>query len=104
MKWLKEEGLAPTDVAHLHCGWDIECGDDKFEVKGRKSFGSMLRLTQNEWNAAKKLGKRYMLLVFTAPTKTKLTKATPRKIPDPFRTATWKRKETVTYEYFLDER
>lgn len=83
MAWLKERGLKPKNVADLKCGWDIECGENKFEVKGRKSFQTAIRLTENEWKAAQKFGKRFTILLFTAATKTKLDKAKPRKIPIP---------------------
>jgi uncharacterized protein DUF3883 len=104
MTWLRERGEKPKDVASLCCGWDIECGEDRFEVKGRKSSLSTIRLTENEWKAAKKLGKRYTVLLFTAPTKKKLRTAMPRKIPDPARTEKWNEKVTVTREYFLNDR
>jgi hypothetical protein len=102
--WLEENGKKPKDVADLRCGWDIECGEDKYEVKGRKSRQTTIRLTENEWTAAKKFGKRYAVLLFTAPTKMKLKKAKPWKIPDPVNTEEWTRRITVTHEYFLDER
>jgi len=101
LRWL---GKNAKDVAHLRHGWDIEYGDDKFEVKGRKSSQTTIRLTENEWKAANKFGKRYMVLLFTAPTEKKLAKAEPRKIPDPARTEKWNERITVTREYFLNER
>ena len=40
-------------------GWDTEGGENKCEVKGRKSDATKIRLTANEWRAGKKPGKRY---------------------------------------------
>jgi hypothetical protein len=88
----------------LRCGWDIECDGEKFEVKGRKSQKTTIRLTENEWKAAKKFGKRFTVLLFTASTEKKLNEAEPRKIPDPARTEKWKKNVIVTCEYFLNER
>jgi len=85
----------------LHCGWDIECEDDKFEIKGRKSPVTAIRMTENEWRAALKFKQKYTLLIFTAPTLAKLNKAKPRQFPDPAATQLWSRR--VTYEYVLDE-
>ncbi len=101
LRWLRKLGAKPVDVA-VHCyGWDIECGENKFEVKGRKSEATKIRLTENEWKAAQKHGKRYALLIFTASTKTKLDHTNPKEIPDPSRTAEWNRKPI--FEYFLYE-
>jgi len=61
-------------------------------------------LTENEWKAAKKFGKRFTVLLFTASTEKKLNEAEPRKIPDPARTEKWKKNVIVTCEYFLNER
>lgn len=69
MAWLREQGLDPVNEADLHKGWDISCGDLKFEIKGRKSHRTAIRLTQNEWTAAKRLKKHYTVLIFTAATK-----------------------------------
>lgn len=101
MAWLKNQGRKPIDVSKHRLGWDIECDREKFEVKGRKSFNTAIRLTENEWQAAKKHGVRYTLLIFTARTKAKLNEARPQQIPDPARTRTWEPK--ITYEYFLNE-
>lgn len=101
MAWLKARGYAPRNVAHLNQGWDITCGEEVFEVKGRKTPATAIRLSQNEWGAAKRLKKRYTVLVFTASTKEALRKAVPVQIPDPSRTESWTPK--VTYEYVLAE-
>jgi hypothetical protein len=101
MQWLKDKGRKPQDVADRHLGWDISCGDEMFEVKGRKSAKTVIRLTQNEWNAAKKHGKKFTILLFTAPNREKLKVATPVKIPDPTNTREWNRR--AIYEYLLDE-
>jgi hypothetical protein len=100
LRWL---GKKAKDVAHLNLGWDIECDGEKFEVKGRKSGKTAIRLTQNEWKAAKKFGKRFIILVFTAPTPKKLNEAEPWRIPDPARTEKWNENVIVTREYFLNE-
>ena len=99
MKWLRERGYKPQDVTRLNKGWDITCGDDRFEVKGRKSHSVAVRLSQNEWNAARHLKAKYTLLIFTAPTLEKLRRSVPDQIPDPTRTEVWSRR--VTYEYIL---
>lgn len=101
MEWLKERGYEPQNVAHLNCGWDIACGSDKFEVKGRKSATTAIRLTENEWRSARHLKSKYTLLIFTAPTLETLKRARPVQIPDPTRTAEWGRR--VTFEYILSE-
>ena len=102
MKWLKNRGKKPSNVAHLNRGWDIECGEEKYEVKGRKSAKTIVRLTENEWRAASKIGRRYTILLITAPTEAKLARANPLEIADPAKTERWTRK--ATYEYFLNER
>ena len=104
MAWLRGKGRRPKNVANLRCGWDIECDGEKFEVKGRKSEQTIIRLTENEWKAAKKFGKGFTVLLFTAPTPKKLNEAEPWKIPDAARTEKWNEKVFVTREYFLDER
>jgi len=101
MKWLRAIGKKPVNVARLNRGWDIECGKDKFEVKGRKSAKTTIRFTANEWRAAKTLNKRYALLLITAPTIAKLARATPLQIADPANTEEWTPK--ATFEYFLNE-
>ena len=101
MTWLKQRGYKPWNVTHLNIGWDIECGEDKFEVKGRKTEAAAIRLTHNEWRAACQLKLRYTLLVFTAPTLDRLKRVRPVQIPDPTRTQSWARR--VTYEYVLAE-
>ena len=101
MLWLKERGYQPKNVARLNVGWDISCGNNKFEVKGRKLVRSAVRLSQNEWRAAKKFRKEYTVLVFTAPTKDALRKTAPMQIPDPTRTESWTPR--IMYEYILAE-
>lgn len=101
MIWLKSRGLNPESVAHLNLGWDISCGEEKFEVKGRKTPLTAIRLSQNEWNAAKKFGQSYTLLVFTASTHEGLEKAVPMQVPDPTKTESWNPR--ITYEYILSE-
>lgn len=101
MIWLKDKGYKPQNDAHRNLGWDITCGEDKFEVKGRKSSRVAVRLSQNEWKAARRFKGRYTVLIFTAPTFDKLKKASPVQIPDPTRTQSWARK--VTCEYVLAE-
>jgi hypothetical protein len=83
MAWLRELGREPVNEADLHKGWDISCGEDKFEVKGRKSERTAVRLTENEWMAAKRLKKQYTVLIFTAATKAALEEARPRQMVDP---------------------
>jgi hypothetical protein len=102
MAWLRELGLDPANEADLHKGWDIACGDLKFEVKGRKSHMTAIRLTQNEWAAAKHLKKQYTVLIFTAANKEALIRATPQQIVDPASNPeSWK--ERVVLEYVLVE-
>jgi len=101
MRWLKARGYNPENVADMHVGWDITCGDLKFEVKGRKSERTAILLTENEWKAARKFGKKYTVLLFTAPTHVKLKTASPAKFPDPTKTAEWERKRRITFEYIL---
>ena len=67
LAWLKEKGQQPKNVAHLRCGWDIECNGEKFEVKGRKFGKTAIRLTENEWKAAKKFGKGFTFLSSPLP-------------------------------------
>lgn len=83
MAWLSKQGLDPVNEADLNKGWDISCGKWKFEVKGRKSDRTAIRLSQNEWAAAKKLKKQFTVLVFTAATKKALKSAVPQQFPDP---------------------
>jgi len=101
MVWLGQRGYAPKDVSNLNIGWDITCGDDKFEIKGRKSCRAAVRLTQNEWRASRQWGARYTVLIFTAATPQQLKKAQPIQIPDPTRTESWRRR--ISYEYVLAE-
>lgn len=103
MQWLSDEGYEPRNVANKNKGWDIECGDEVFEVKGRKSPGTLIRFTENEWKAANRLGKRYMLLLFTASDEKKLRCAQPAKFPDPANTESWTARERIVREFFLDE-
>jgi len=37
MQWLRDEGYQPQNVANKDKGWDIECEDEVFEVKGRNT-------------------------------------------------------------------
>ncbi len=101
MAWLREGGYSPENVTHLNLGWDISCGEFKFEVKGRKSGRTAIRLTENEWRASKRFGKRYTVLVFTASTKEALKRAVPKQIADPRDTELWSRR--AVYEYVLVE-
>ncbi len=101
MTWLRKRGYTPHDVSHLNKGWDITCGDDKFEVKGKRSQTVAVRLTQNEWASARRLKARYTLLIFTASTLEALKRSVPVQIPDPTRTEVWSRR--VTYEYILSQ-
>jgi hypothetical protein len=89
IEWLCQRGRRPKDVAHLCKGWDVEDGDTKYEVKGRHTRGATVRLTENEFNAARRHGPRYVLLVFTARDSDVLRIAVPRQIPDPTRTEEW---------------
>lgn len=101
MIWLKSNGMKPKDVSKLYRGWDIECGLKLFEVKGRKSNNTVIRLTQNEWNSAMKHKNNYTLLIFTASSKKLLSKSLPQQIPNPAQTEEWVKK--IRYEYFLNE-
>ncbi len=101
MKWLRERGYNPVDESRFNKGWDIECGDAKFEVKGRKDERTAVRLTENEWKAARRHTSKYSVLIFTAPTREKLKTANPIQLPNPSRTANWNKK--VLYEYILIE-
>jgi hypothetical protein len=102
MEWLASRGYSPKDVSHLNLGWDISCDDLKYEIKGRKSLSSMVRLSQNEWLSAKKYKKKYTVLIFTAPNEKMLHQASPAQIPNPTQNkGDW----TVRciYEYILNE-
>jgi hypothetical protein len=100
MVWLCEQGYRPVNEADQNKGWDIACGDYKFEIKGRKSDRTAIRLTQNEWRAAKQHKKRYTVLIFTAATKDELKTAKPIQIPDPTSNPElWK--ERIVSEYIL---
>jgi hypothetical protein len=103
MIWLRDQGLDdPVNEANLNRGWDISCGELKFEVKGRKSHRTAIRLTENEWRAAKWLKKRYTVLIFTAATKDALKRTTPQQIADPTSNPeSWK--ERVVSEYIFVE-
>src|SRR5439155_12601791 len=102
MAWLREQGLDPVNEANLNKGWDISCGELKFEVKGRKSHRTAIRLTQNEWAAAKRLKKQYTVLIFTAANKDSLKWATPQQIVDPTSNPeSWQ--ERAVLEYVLVE-
>lgn len=102
MIWLRDQGLDPVNEAHLNKGWDIACGELKFEVKGRKSHKTAIRLSQNEWAAAKRVKKQYTVLLFTAATKDSLKSAVPKQIVDPTSNPqSWK--ERIVREYVLVE-
>jgi hypothetical protein len=102
ISWLREQGHNPVDESNLNKGWDISCGEEKFEVKGRKSRRTTVRLTQNEWTAAKRFKKRYTVLIFTAANKNDLQLAKPKKIPDPASNPeSWQRR--AVFEYLLVE-
>ncbi len=99
LEWL---GKKAHDVHKLNYGWDIELDNIKYEVKGRKSKNTTIRLTQNEWNAAKKHKKQYVILLFTAANKKQLKKAEPERIANPTQESWEERKRTIS-EYFLNE-
>jgi hypothetical protein len=101
--WLREQGYNdPVNESHLNKGWDISCGKDKFEIKGRKSHRTAVRLSQNEWMAAKRLNKQYAVLIFTAGNKNDLQHAKPKQIVDPANNPeSWKKR--AVYEYILVE-
>src|SRR5205807_202517 len=101
MVWLRGRGYTPENVARLNQGWDIRCGPERFEVKGRKSKSTAIRLSENEYRAAKRFGSLYTLLIFTARTSTKLRTAVPDQHPDPAKIDSWNRR--IMYEYVLVE-
>jgi hypothetical protein len=101
LKWLSARGLKPRDVAHLSLGWDIECGDMKYEVKGRRSSMTVIRMTENEYKKALNHKEKYILLVFTAGSLAELKKCLPDKIPDPVRTRDWAVR--MAREYLMEE-
>jgi len=101
LEWLTEEGFEPRDVAHLCVGWDIECGPRKYEVKGRRTPATVIRLTENEYSKAEEHKGQYLILVFTAETLEELAEATPEVIPDPTRTREWGVR--TVKEYLLSE-
>lgn len=101
MNYLQKKGLNPKNVSSQNKGWDIECDNLLFEIKGRKSPNTVIRLTENEWKAAVKYGRRYTLLIFTAVSMHDLRRAFPIQTPNPARTEEWSKK--ATYEYFLKE-
>jgi len=97
LKWLADRGEQPEDVAHLCCGWDIQCGNRKYEVKGRRSLRTDIRLTHNEYAQAKKHKGRYVLLIFTADREEALMKVTPEIVPDPAPTREWEERKVTEY-------
>jgi len=101
MAWLKSLGENPVDVSSECKGWDIECGEIKYEVKGRHNARNRIRFTENEFRMAKKHHSKYFLLIFTAPNEKELKKAIPKRIPAPAYTYGWKAK--ATWEYFMEE-
>ena len=104
LAWLRStREREPKDVSKENKGWDIECGEDLYEVKGRKSPRTKIRLTQNEWAAARKHEKRYTLLLFTAADERALQKQSPKEFPNPAETESWTETPRTIYEYFLEE-
>lgn len=102
MEWLRKRGHKPVNEAKLNKGWDISCGELKFEVKGRKSDKTAIRLSQNEWAAARSLRKNYTVLIFTAANENSLKSARPREIVDPTNSPeSWE--ERMVFEYVLNE-
>ena len=101
MEWLRSKGLKPIDVSAECKGWDIECDGIKYEVKGRHSRQYGIRLSQNEYEKAKKHKNNYYLLIFTAKTEAELKRANPKRIVDPAHSEDWRRKKI--YEYFMEE-
>jgi hypothetical protein len=100
LAWLAERGDKPIDEAHLNLGWDISCGESKFEVKGRKSRHTTIRLTQNEWSAATRFREKYTVLLFTASNKRALARAEPEQLANPAANPEWWERRAV-YEYLL---
>lgn len=104
MVWLGERYENPINVAHDNLGWDISCGTDRFEIKGRKSPRTAVVLSENEWRAAKRLKKRYTVLLFTAANKQDLQVAEPIEYCDPASNPeSWIEKERITFDYVLRE-
>jgi len=100
MIWLLEQGYHPVNDSHLNKGWDISCLEKKFEVKGRKSHRTAVRMSQNEWIAAKRFKEQHTVLIFTATNKSDLQRATPRQISNLANNPeSWKQR--VVYEYVL---
>jgi hypothetical protein len=102
MVWLRDSGYEPVDESHMNKGWDIACEQLKFEVKGRKSHRTAIRLSQNEWGAAKRSKKNYTVLIFCAATKAALNSAIPQKIVDPTRNPESWREQVVLEYVFLE--
>jgi hypothetical protein len=103
-EWLREQNLNPLDESDQNLGWDISCDDDVYEVKGRKSRRTTVVMSENEWRAAKRLKKRYTVLVFTAANKAALDVAKPVQYCDPASNPeSWNEKMRVTYDYYLVE-
>lgn len=104
LAWLSStRDQKPKDVSKENKGWDIECGEGLYEVKGRKSHRTKIRLTQNEWAAARRHKKRYTLLLFTAADERALRKQSPKEFPNPAETESWTEAPRTIYEYFLEE-
>lgn len=97
LAWLRGQGFRPKDVARDCLGWDIEVGDSKYEVKGRRTTKTAIKLTENEWKAARRHGKRYTLLIFTAATSAELRGAKPREVIDPARFGAWRTRRVLEY-------
>jgi uncharacterized protein DUF3883 len=102
MAWLRQQAYHPVNESDLNKGWDIACGEEKFEVKGRRSHRTAIRLSQNEWIAAKRVNKHYAVLIFTAANKKDLQQAKPKQIVDPANNpGSWRQR--IMYEYILVE-
>lgn len=102
MEWLRDQGRKPVNESDQNLGWDISCDDDVFEVKGRKSDRTAVVVSENEWRAAKKLKKRYTVLVFTAANKAALEAAEPVEYCDPASNPeSWNEKMRISYDYYL---
>jgi len=89
LAWLRGQNYRPIDVAHLSRGWDIECNALKYEVKGRKTLGTRIIMTDNEFKKAKRYTNNYVLLIFTAKTSMELSQAVPDVFVDPSNSLSW---------------
>jgi len=82
-------------VSKDNIGWDIECGKTKYEIKARKNKNTGVILTANEYNAAGKSGRDYILWVFTAHRLSK--KTIPQEFLHPTQTLKWKKHPIVEW-------